>query len=71
MSKKDRIAIALSSLYILFPLFNIIASFHLNREGDAIGFLFIGFILSVFLVIYWGVRFIKNDIGFLKKYNDE
>lgn len=70
MSKKDRISIASSSLYILFPLFFIIGSFHGNEKGD-IQALFIGFMLLVFLVIYWGVRFIKNDIGFLKKYNDE
>jgi hypothetical protein len=28
------------------------------------------FVLLAFLIIYWGVRFIKNNISFLKEYNN-
>lgn len=69
MLKKDRIAIALSSLYILFPLSLIIAACVSSR--DALPVNFMGFIFLAFLVIYWGVRFIKGNISFLDKYNDE
>ena len=54
MSKKDRKAIAISILYILVPI-------TLMLEGDGSAF-----ILMAPLVIYWGYRFVKNDISFLK-----
>lgn len=56
MNKKDRIALVISALFFLFPLF----------------FLLIGEIgLMIFwvapLILYWGYRFIKDDISFLDK----
>lgn len=55
MSKKDRIAVVLSIFYLLFPIGSLI-------DGDpesALGML-------ALLLGYWGYRFIKNDISFLK-----
>ena len=59
MSKKDRIASAISVLYMFFPL---IVMF---KEPQ------IALIFTIPVVIYWGYRFIKNDISFLSnKSND-
>lgn len=56
MNKKDRIALVVSALYGLLPISAIMAW----EPG--------GFIAtSIPLVIYWGYRFIKNDISFLNK----
>ena len=54
MTKNDRIAIVVSSLYLLISF---IAS---GGEG------FETLILSTPLVAYWGYRFIKGDISFIK-----
>ncbi len=54
MSKKDRIAVVLSIPYLIFCLFGAV-------EAPAIGL-----ILGIPLFIYWGYRFVKNDISFLK-----
>lgn len=55
MSKKDRIAVVLSILYLLIPISALVS----NDGGSAVFFL-------VLLIGYWGYRFIKNDISFLK-----
>ena len=57
MTKKDRIAVFIS---IVLPFF--VASIVKSRE-TATGFL-IGF---AFVVVYWGYRFIQNDISFLQR----
>jgi hypothetical protein len=57
MTKKDRIAVFIS---IVLPFFA--ASIVKSRE-TATGFL-IGF---AFVVVYWGYRFIQNDISFLQR----
>ena len=59
MVKKDRIAVVVSVVYSLFPL-------TILSHGDGEGF--IGTFTPV--VIYWGYRFIKGDISFLKVNND-
>lgn len=56
MNKKDRIAIVLSIVYGLFPLFVLI-------DGDA-GAAFVFFIP---IVLYWGYRFIQGNISFIGK----
>lgn len=55
MSKKDRIAVVLSILTLFIP----IALFIDGEPGPAL------FMLAL-LLGYWGYRFIKNDISFLK-----
>jgi len=57
MNKKDRIAIVISIIYFMFSL---VASFEDKRDS---GIAFIVF--SVPLVLYWGYRFIKNNISFI------
>jgi len=57
MSKKDRIAIVVSTLYFLFPL----ALFF----GELSGAQSVSILLLIPLVIYWGTRFIRNNISFL------
>ncbi|WP_216076815.1 hypothetical protein [Acinetobacter sp. A3] len=59
MVKKDRIAIVVSVVYALFPLY---AVFEGSIEESII------FILPI--VIYWGYRFIKGDISFIKMQDD-
>ena len=54
MSKKDRIALVISAIYILFP----IAILFGRRPEEVV-------IAILPLLIYWGYRFIKNDISFL------
>jgi len=58
MSKKDRIAIVVSTLYFLFPL----ALFF----GELSGAQSVSILLLIPLVIYWGTRFIRNNISFLE-----
>ena len=58
MSKKDRIAIVVSTLYFLFPL----ALFFGEFSGDQS----VSILLLIPLVIYWGTRFIRNNISFLE-----
>jgi hypothetical protein len=55
MSKKDRIAIVVSILYLLFPLLVL-----MNSNGP------MAVVILSPLLVYWGYRFIKNDISFLK-----
>lgn len=55
MDKKDRIAVAISALYLLFALLPLV-------NGEPAGFL----VFLVPLVGYWGWRFAKGDISFLK-----
>lgn len=63
MSKKDRVAIVISILYFLFPL-----AVLLGGGSDAP----INAIVSLSpLIAYWGYRFIKNDISFLKNVGKE
>jgi Sec-independent protein secretion pathway component TatC len=54
MNKKDRVAIVLSIPYIVF-----VAAVMLTDPG--------GLIIAIPLFAYWGYRFIKGDISFLKK----
>ena len=62
MNKKDRIAIVISIPYLIF-LISVIFS----GASDAIsGF----FIVGAPFIIYWGYRFIKNDISFLNVKED-
>lgn len=66
MNKKDRIAIVTSVIYTLFC---ILAGASTNPEkSGAMLFIFISFMLPLF--VYWGYRFIKNDISFLKMKDD-
>lgn len=58
MSKKDRIAIVVSILYLLFPLLVLMV---FGSDGPIMAVIF-----SSPLLVYWGYRFIKNDISFLK-----
>lgn len=60
MIKKDRIAIVVSAVYALFPFFLLLI-------GD-IG-MFVSYLVPIF--IYWGYRFIKNDISFIKQEPDQ
>lgn len=54
MKKKDRIAISLSALYLLWPLFLLFSNF----PEACVAFL-------APLVAYWGYRFVKGDISFI------
>lgn len=54
MTKKDRIAIVVTVLYSLLPI-SAIAS----GAGEAL------FVLVIPILLYWGYRFIKNDISFI------
>lgn len=54
ISKRDRVAIVMSTISLCF----IILCFLEDEE--------FGIIVSFFLISYWGYRFVKNDISFLK-----
>lgn len=56
MSKKDRIAVVFSIMYFC----TIVLPAGLDFIGYGIFFFF-----STVLMVYWGYRFIKNDISFL------
>ena len=58
MTKKDRIAISISILLLLLTAF---WSAVLGKPGPVV---ILGFTP---LVLYWGYRFIKNDISFLQR----
>lgn len=60
MSKKDRIAVVLSIPYLLFVL---LVVFNGGRPDT-------GLVIALPLIAYWGYRFIKNDISFLKVRDD-
>jgi len=58
MSKKDRVAIVVSIVYFLLPLVVLFSG-----ASDAP---FAAIVFMSPLIGYWGYRFIKNDISFLK-----
>ena len=60
MNKKDRIAVVVSILYILWPLFIIAGGVTNDNELGLV------FFLVAPLISYWGYRFIKGDISFLE-----
>lgn len=60
MNKKDRIAVVITALYFLIPLGNV-----LNGEPMAALMTFAP------IIIYWGFRFIRNDISFIGENNDQ
>jgi hypothetical protein len=62
MNRKDRIAVVMSVMYTLFCVL-VGASTNPEKSG-AMLFIFISFMMPLFL--YWGYRFIKNDISFLR-----
>ena len=57
MTKKDRIAVSISVAWLFL---GIVISLAENRQNPFIE-------LGLLLVIYWGYRFIKNDISFLQR----
>ena len=66
MNKKDRIAVVVSVVYFLFSLA------FASKNANPIPTMFLGFIIiaEIPLIIYWGYRFIQNDISFLKVKDD-
>lgn len=56
MNKKDRIAIVISVLALIL-------SFAPPTNGDF--FMILSLLIWVCVPVYWGYRFIKNDISFL------
>lgn len=58
MNRKDRIAVVLSVVYLLLP----ITALTLGNSSDRFG----GMLSFIPLVAYWGWRFIRNDISFLR-----
>lgn len=59
MNKKDRIAVVVSVVYI----FGLVLPTAFNSSVRTI-------LYFLLLVCYWGYRFIKNDISFLKMKDD-
>lgn len=59
MTKKDRIAIVVSIVYAILPLLALV------DEEPAVALLF-----CLPIILYWGYRFIKNDISFIGNSND-
>jgi len=57
MTKKDRIAIAITAIYALLPILAL-------AESSGLGSFIV---LFVPIAIYWGYRFSKGDISFLSK----
>lgn len=64
MSKKDRIAIVFSLIPVMFAILSFALA---QNDEDRI----IGFFIMVGIAIYWGYRFIKNDISFLNTKEDK
>lgn len=62
MTKKDRIAIAVSVIYSFLTIVVMLVFVAGGWTVDAI--LTLGLLLPVFL--YWGYRFIKNDLSFIE-----
>jgi hypothetical protein len=62
MSKKDRVAIVFTVFYIMLIIAFILEG---GRNGKDTAFM-----LMPLPVIYWGIRFIKNDISFMKSKGD-
>jgi len=63
MNKKDRIAIVITTLYIFWPLI-LIADKGSSNFMPALMF-------TIPVIAYWGYRFIKNDISFLKNNSED
>ena len=63
MTKKDRIAVVISTLVLFFVLVCFIDGKNADFQGGGVLVLFL-------LVCYWGYRFIQNDISFLKGKDD-
>lgn len=62
MKRKDRIALVVSAVYFFFPL--VVMLDNGSEEGAGIFF-------TLPIVLYWGYRFIKGDISFIKNTEDE
>jgi len=60
MTKKDRIAIVVTVIYSLLPI-----SAMVSGDGEAL------FFLVIPVLLYWGYRFVKNDISFIGKNNGQ
>lgn len=58
MSKKDRIVIVITAVYLLF-----LAACGLKPDEF--------FILAIPVLAYWGYRFINNDISFIRSRDDQ
>lgn len=58
MTRKDRVALAISALYSLFPL-------AVLGSGGSDAPIAAAFFVSP-VVAYWGYRFVKGDISFIK-----
>lgn len=56
ISKKDRIALVISILLVVFTILLIASNV---ASGEFI------FVVLFFILIYWGVRIIKNNISFI------
>lgn len=66
MNKKDRIAVVVSIVYFLLSVA------FAGKNANPIPIMFLGFMIiaEMPLIIYWGYRFIQNDISFLKVKDD-
>jgi cation transport ATPase len=62
MTKKDRIAVALTVPLIILSVFSLFAAMITSNHTD----LAMVLIFLVPAVVYWGYRFIKGDISFMK-----
>jgi len=63
MSKRDRVAIVISVLVLILGCI-ILYEIGLSLFGALV-------IIGIILIIYWGYRFIKNDISFLGGNDDK
>lgn len=55
MNRKDRIAVVVSALYLLFPVAVLVS----GDPAPAVVF-------CAPVILYWGYRFIKGDISFIR-----
>ena len=65
MNRKDRIAVVISVIYFLWPLFIVAGGVSNDDELGSV------FVLMVPLIAYWGYRFIKGDISFIKTHSSK
>lgn len=65
ISKQDRIALVVSIIMILVGLLLMAVS----GNGEAV--IIFSFIFIAPVLVYWGIRFIKNDISFIKNINED
>ena len=63
MNKKDRIAVIVTTLYMFWPLILIAANGSRN--------LMPALLFTIPVIAYWGYRFVKNDISFLKNNSED